>query len=109
MFMSKRVQHGSVKLQRKSWIGMWRDNDGQRHSKKLGSRTTMTKTEARQALLDHLKQLGVHRNDQQNVTIREFIDNTFLPFYKKRKWKESTTDTTEDRINYHIKTPYEDR
>jgi integrase len=109
MFMSKRVQQGSVKLQRKSWIGMWRDHQGGRRSKKLGSRSTMTKTEARQSLLAYLTQLGINEQDQQHVTIKEFVDNVFLPFYKKRKWKESTAETTEDRINYYIKQHYQDR
>jgi len=109
MFMSKRVQYGSVKLQRKSWIGMWRTDDGHRRSKKLGSRSSMTKTEARQALLDYLTQLGINRNNQRHVMIGEFIEKTFLPFYEKRKWKESTTETTEDRIDYHIKRAYAER
>lgn len=111
--MSKRYQRqqqGSVKLQGKSWIGMWREH-GVRKSRKLGNRSQMTKTEARTALRDHIDSRGIndHRPIPGNITVKKFLDDVFLPFYKKRKWKESTSTTTEDRINYYIKNPFEER
>ena len=90
----QRQQQGSVKLQGKSWIGMWREH-GSRKSRKLGSRSSMTKTAARAAMLDHLKQRGISTPDQGPMTVKRFIDQVFLPFYKQRKWKESTAETTE--------------
>src|SRR6185503_940890 len=38
---------------------------------------------------------------QRRWTVKELIDEGYLP-YCRRKWKDSTAETTEDRIQYHI-------
>ena len=38
---------------------------------------------------------------ERRWTLTELIDEAYLP-YCRRKWKESTAETTEDRIQYHI-------
>jgi integrase len=38
---------------------------------------------------------------ERRWTLKELIDEAYIP-YCRRKWKESTAETTEDRIQYHL-------
>jgi hypothetical protein len=38
---------------------------------------------------------------ERRWTLTELIDEAYIP-YCRHKWKESTAETTEDRIQYHI-------
>jgi len=101
---------------------MWRDHEGHRRSRKLGARATMTKTQARQALFDHINILGINNTDgdtppppsvveplREPMTVGAFLDGSFLPFYREKKWKASTASTTAGRINSHIRKDFRDR
>jgi len=65
----------------------------------------MTKSEAQGKQDDFMR--VVNGSDQPDdggirpVLLREFIEQTFLPF-QRGKWKKSTAGTSENRIQYHI-------
>ena len=100
--MRKRFQNGSVKKSkdRRYWIGQWREDgpDGRRVERTtvLGKTSKMTKSEAREKIGDILKPINARVAQAANVhsTVKEFVENSYLPFYK-RKWKRSTAMTNE--------------
>src|SRR6266446_1726582 len=107
--MRKRFQNGSVKKSRdgKYWIGSWREDNGKggrmQRSRVLGKVARMNRTAAREKMADIVKPI----NDRaataisQNIELKQFVKDVYLPFYK-RKWKQSTAMTNEDRIAHFI-------
>jgi integrase len=107
--MRKRFQNGSVKKSKdgKYWIGSWREDDGKgsrtQRSRVLGKVSRMNKTAAKEKMADIVKPI----NDRaataisKNIDVKHFIEDVYLPFYKK-KWKQSTAMTNEDRIAHFI-------
>jgi integrase len=107
--MRKRFQNGSVKKSKdgKYWIGSWREDDGKggraQRSRVLGKVSRMNKTAAKEKMAEIVKPI----NDRaataisRNIELKEFVEDVYLPFYKK-KWKQSTATTNEDRISHFI-------
>src|ERR1035437_9812257 len=98
--MAKRYQHGSLQRKKRGgrlvWLGFWYDNAGQRHSKTLGNVADTPKASA-QAMLSLLVQPVNERRKVTEYTFEHFVPEVFA--WKRRRWKESTRMSTEDRIN----------
>ncbi|MDA2924574.1 site-specific integrase [Acidobacteria bacterium AH-259-L09] len=99
--MRKRYQKGSLKKVGASWVGQWWE-EGHRRNKTLGRVSEMTKSEARSQLADILAPVNKRFDlPSGQWEFGDFIRQVYLPFYK-RKWKDSTARTNEDRIRYHV-------
>ncbi len=101
--MPGRVQHGSLRKRKSGgvlvWLAAWRDGD--RHpSKTIGKVSTMTKAEAQAALANIVQDVNARRGLVE-YTLQGFARGVVFPWYE-RKWKASTAQTTEDRIDHHI-------
>jgi integrase len=102
----RRYQKGSLQKRRGgttwTWIAFWWE-DGSRRGKTLGKCSEMTKSDALLAMADLLKPLNAEaaKPVERRWTLTELVDEAYVP-YCRRKWKESTADTTEDRIQFHI-------
>jgi len=87
------------------WVVKYYDNNGRRRQTTLGQAARLTKAEAQvhrerfMATINEGAAEDLSRRDPQ--TLGEFIVSTYLPF-KRRRWKLSTTVTTEDRVKRHI-------
>jgi len=109
--MRRRYQKGSLQLRKQGgvwvWLGMWREG-GCRRTKTLGQKSQMTRAEARAELDAILAPLNARQEPQTGKTpFGVFVQDVFYPFCR-RKWKRSTRMTTEDRINHHIVSEFED-
>jgi integrase len=88
-------------------VGQWREDgpDGKRRgrTKLLGKTSTMTKSEARDELAKLVRPINERLENAvgRNVTVKDFVEKTFLPFYR-RKWKAVTDESRTDSINRHI-------
>lgn len=100
---SGKVQHGSLRKRRSGgvlkWLGEWRQ-DGQHHSQTLGTVSGMTKAEAEEELRKLVQPVNEARGAVE-YTLQGFTRQVVFPWYE-RKWKDSTAQTTEDRIDHHI-------
>jgi len=102
----RRYQNGSLQKRKSGknwvWLGFWWE-DGSRRGKTLGKCADMTKSDALSALSDLLKSVNVEaaKPIERRWTLIELIDEAYLP-YCRRKWKASTAETTEDRVQFHI-------
>ncbi|MCH8268868.1 MAG: site-specific integrase [Acidobacteria bacterium] len=101
----QQYQHGYLQKKARAegavWIGRWRE-DGKRKSVILGLCSTMTKSKARSKLDDILAPLNAHAGrGSHEMTVQEYIEGVYLPF-GRRRWKDSTKGTTEQRISTHI-------
>jgi len=98
--MAKRFQNGSLqKLHRGGrfvWMAFWYNNDRKRRSDTLGTVADLTKTQAR-ALLDAIVRPVNEQRGSARATFANFVNDIVLPA-KRRQWKESTRQTTEERI-----------
>src|SRR5271154_1251378 len=86
------------------WYGQWRDADGRKRSKVLGSRSEMTPSQAKAALesIVHPINMGIDRPTQLPPTFRSYVEEIFIPF-KRRRWKEgSSDDTAIQQIRCHL-------
>src|SRR5678816_3028244 len=102
----RRFQAGSLQKRKSGkhwvWIGFWWQ-EGSRRAKTLGRAADMSKGDALAALADTLKPVNAEavKPVERRWTVKELIEEAYLP-YCRRKWKESTASTTEDRIEFHI-------
>lgn len=108
--MRRRYQKGSLQLRKQGgvwvWLGMWREGE-HRRTKTLGQKSQMTKAEAKAALEEILAPLNARQDPHTgNMPLGAFVRDVYYPFCR-RKWKRSTRMTTEDRINYHIVSEFE--
>ncbi len=109
----KRFMKGSVRARwhgkTKVWVGQWWEN-GHRRSKVLGKCSEMTKGEAEVALNEIIGPLNRHAGHRQVPihTLGKYLDDAFLPACR-RKWKESTRMTTEERMVFHLKPEFGER
>src|SRR5207249_3661020 len=95
--MRQRFQNGCVRKSKDGyWVGQWRE-DGKLF---LGKVTKITKSTAREKLADLVKLVNERAayTAEIDTTVKDFVERMYLPFYK-RKWKESTAMTNEDRVN----------
>src|SRR5215831_19094977 len=107
--MRKRFQKGSVKKSGNGryWIGQWREDGpgGKRveHTKLLGKVSRMTKSEAREEMGKIVKPINdrAERPISRRITVKDFVENVFLPFYR-RKWKRITDESRTDSIRRYI-------
>ncbi len=99
--MRKRWQRGSVRKAGSSWVGQYRDEEGCGRSRVLGEASEMTKTEARDALLGILAPINAKHGTPAKCTFGDFVQGVYLPFFK-RKWKDSTISTNEDRLRRYL-------
>jgi integrase len=102
----RRYQNGSLQKRKCgkhwAWVGFWWEGSSRR-GKTLGKCADMTKGDALSALSELLKPVNVEaaKPVERRWTLKELIDEAYIP-YCRRKWKESTAETTEDRIQYHL-------
>lgn len=97
-----RYQKGSVKKQRGRWVGMYYDADGSHRSKTLGLVKDMSKSDARAAVDGIVAGINAKRDQDRVWTFGEFVNETYLPFHR-RKWKaSSTTPNNVNRISVHL-------
>lgn len=86
------------------WYGQWRDADGRKRGKILGPKSKMTESQAKAALetIVHPVNSGVAQPAKPVYTFRRYVEDVYVPF-KKRRWKEGSTDTTTiQQINCHL-------
>ena len=105
--MRKRYQHGSLRKVGRSWVAQWWEN-GRRRKETLGYAQGMSRAQAQIALAAKLAPLNQAKLQSTPTRFGEFVDMLFLPFYR-RKWKESTASTTEERIRHHLVNRYKER
>jgi hypothetical protein len=101
--MRKRFQNGSIKEVNGAYVAQWWE-DGHRRNKTLGRISTkFTKSKARAELAAILRPINARsRTPSVLCTFREFVQDVYLPFYR-RKWKESSTaPSNEDRVRRHL-------
>ena len=103
----KRFMKGSVRPRKhgaaKVWVAQWWE-DGHRRSKVLGRCSEITKGQAEVALNEIITPLNRHAGQKhlEVFTFGKYLEDVFLPAYRK-KWKESTRMTTEERMLFHLK------
>jgi integrase len=103
----KRFQKGSIRPRTHGrtnvWVGQWWEC-GQRRSKVLGRVADMPKSEAESQMALILNPLneGAGRAPRPAYTFSGYLEDVFLPLCR-RKWKESTRMTTEQRMMFHLK------
>jgi integrase len=95
---------GGVRKQRGRWLALWRE-DGIKKSKILGPCSEMTKTQAREAAAEIVKQI---KRDTNTTLFGPFVEGPYFDFYC-RKWKFSTAENNKQRIRTHLVAPFEDR
>lgn len=94
---------GGVRRQGPSWLGYWREG-GSKKSEVLGLRSEMTKTQAREAVAELVKKI---KKKASPSTLGNFVRGVYFPFYS-RKWKRSTKDKNENRIDVHLLRAFEE-
>src|SRR5262245_49164371 len=103
--MRKRYQAGSVVRSKddRYWLGKYRDGSSRtRILGKLKGPERITKSEARAKLDEILKSIKVvNAAAAPDVTVKDFIENVFLPF-KRKRWRKLTNEARTDSIALHI-------
>ena len=102
--MRKRYQNGRVvkSTDGRYWVGKWLE-DGKDRSRILGKFGEMTKSKA----CDEMSKIvapvnaGSTVNLSPEITVRNFVEGVFLPFYR-RKWKRITNESRTTSIMRHI-------
>jgi integrase len=91
------------------WIAQFRDLHGKKRKVSLGPANKTKKIEA-QHKLDRLLEPINHRLSEPTSDLRfgEFVRQMFLPFYR-RKWKNSTIGSNENRLDKHLQSIFADR
>lgn len=96
----RRYQGGSLQRVHQGgrlvWKAFWYDQEGTRHSKVLGTAAALSKTEAKAALDELVRPVNEHRGASP-ISFDTFVPLVFA--FKRRGWKQSTRESTEDRIN----------
>ena len=106
--MRKPYQEGSIKKYRGAWIAQWWE-DGHRRNRTIGRVSMITKTEAKVQLASIVTPLNIKQSSgSRKVTLSEFVKLVYVPFYR-RKWKFSTAQANEQRINYHLLPEFKNR
>src|SRR5262245_39346511 len=107
--MRQRFQNGCIRKSRdgRYWVGQYREDDGtgkrRLKSKVLGRVSKMTKSKAQEKLAEIVKPIneaGVF-SAPHDLTVKDFVENTYLPFYRK-KWKRITDAARTASITHHI-------
>ena len=107
----KRFQRGCVRKvkhgRRWVWIGKYREN-GIGRTKVLGHCAELTEGGAWAKLQEHLLPLNERAGQRQALptNFRSYVSNVYLPQRRKR-WKDSTDQTTTERIQTHLLPAFE--
>ena len=107
--MPRRYQKPRVRNKGGYWIAQYRDLDGRKRKSSLGPVACTKKCVAEQKLAKILEPINARLDTPRRAwAFSEFISQIYLPFYR-RKWKDSTTMTNEDRIRHHLTIPFGER
>jgi len=107
----KRFQRGCVRKvkhgRRWVWIGKYREN-GEGRTKVLGHCADLTEGGAWAKLQEHLQPLNERAGHRQALptNFRAYVTNVYLP-QRRKKWKDSTDQTTTERIQTHLLKAFE--
>lgn len=106
MLKTKRFQQGSVtrSSDRRYWVVKYRIGD-QHKTKILGKVKEMSKSEAREKAVNVMKPVNEGAGPVSQITLKYFVENHFLPFYRKHVWKRLTDQSRTDSIQLHIVGP----
>jgi integrase len=108
----KRFQRGCVRKvkhgRRWVWIGKYREN-GEGRTKVLGHCADLTEGGAWAKLQEYLQPLNEQAGRRQGLptNFRVYVTNVYLP-QRRKKWKDSTDQTTTERIQTHLLKAFED-
>ncbi len=106
--MRKRYQQGSLMKVEGKWIAQWWE-DGHRRKRTLGRASVMTKAQAQAELGTILSPInGRACAPSASAKVGEFVENIYLPFYR-RKWKRSSTMTNEGRLRIYLLSAFSER
>lgn len=104
----RRFQKGSLQLrkhaERRVWVILYYDERGERRYHTLGWASEMNKGQADEKRQEFMRIINGSDRTISAVrppTVGEFLEEVYLPFYR-RKWKASTSGTSENRIQKHI-------
>ena len=107
----KRFQRGCVRKvkhgRRWVWIGKYREN-GEGRTKVLGHCADLTEGGAWAKLQEHLRPLNEQAGQRHALptNFRAYVTNVYLP-QRRKKWKDSTDQTTTERIGTHLLLAFE--
>lgn len=97
-----RNQKGSLQIRTqggvKKYVALYYGPDGRREFKTIGSVSRMKKSTAEAELAKLVAPINERAHDP---LVSDFIDGVYLPFCRQN-WKESTRDTTEQRLRTHV-------
>lgn len=103
----RRFQRGGLSQRKRNgrlyWYLQWREDGGPR-SKELGLCSELSRAQAevmRAAIMEPINR-GILKRTKPIYTLGQFIEAVYLPVCR-RKWKASTTMTTEALINAHLR------
>jgi integrase len=108
----KRFQRGCVRKvkhgRRWVWIGKYREN-GEGRTKVLGHCADLTEGGAWAKLQEYLQPLNEQAGRRQGLptNFRVYVTNVYLP-QRRKKWKDSSDQTTTERIQTHLLKAFED-
>jgi integrase len=106
--MRKRYQQGSVSKVEGKWIAQWWE-DGHRRKRTLAKSSAMTKAQALAEVAGIVAPINSRSTTPSaKAKLGDFVNNVYLPFYR-RKWKQSSAMTNEDRLRVHITPVFSER
>ena len=83
---------------------LYYDNKGKRRYHTIGFASDMNKGAANEKRQEFMREINAGERTTATIrppTVQEFLEQAYLPFYRG-KWKESTADTSEGRIQHHL-------
>jgi len=107
----KRFQRGCVRKvkhgRRWVWIGKYRE-EGIGRTKVLGHCADLTEGGAWAKLQEELRPLNERAGQRQSLptNFRSYVSNVYLP-QRRKKWRDSTDQTTTERIQTHLLAAFE--
>jgi integrase len=107
--MRKRDQYQRGRVVKSScgryWIGKYYGANGRDQSTSLGKVSKITKTKARELLAEVVKNnnkpVTATSRAQPDITLKEFVNTIYFPFYRHR-WKRVSDDPRTRSITRHI-------
>jgi len=104
----RRYQKGSLQERRhgkkRVWVVQYYDADGHHRYHTLGRMCDLSKSQAVEKQSEFMRTMngGEATEDPiRPVLVSEFVNQVYLPF-QRGKWKESTKETSEQRIRVHL-------
>lgn len=102
----KRYQRGCLKPRKRKgklyWYAQWKEGE-QKKSKELGLCSKVPRADAEAILASILQPFNVGSGQKQMelFTFKSFLEKVYLPIFRQ-KWKASTTETEEYRLQAHL-------